>query len=244
MLVSYERRLDWLDELATWFEAIDPASYDVPVPNCPGWNVRNVIAHVGTAGILWATSMTHPRAEAGRAAVRSLVVYPPGRGVEMFPGTIRVFTGMLRSHEPDDPCTYANAFFRGPQCFESWAQHGAAELRLHQLDIEDALGVARSVTEEQALDGLDWSIRVALPAGAALSKESPPPGSLRVTVRGEDPSLSLGQGEEKAVLTGTATDLFSSAWGRGGSVAIGGDRGIVNWWCTATGRIPASEARY
>ena len=227
----YSERVDWVEELIAWFENIDPASYQVDVPNCPGWTVANLVAHVAIDGFDWVTLATHPPASSTAALGRARVAFPHEGGASLLSGTTRTFLGLLRSHDGADHCHYP---LRAEQSYMSWATHAATELKLHQLDIQNALGFASPVPEPQAGAGLEWTTQALLPVVARVVDDEPA-GSILLAVDGGEVVL-LGGGEPVAEVGGTAVDLLLHLWNRGRDVEVTGDRNAADWWAGLMGR--------
>lgn len=239
-MTTYRDRLEWFHELIEWFEDIDVDNHDVEVPNCPGWKVRDVVAHLAGGGAGWTAAQSHSPERIATVFAKGMARFPRARGVNLFPGAMRVLEAVLLSHDGDDPCNY---YFAGPQCYNSYAQHAAAEIRLHQIDVQRALGAALTVSDVQATDGLEWSVDIALPSFAASLQESVPGASIAVNVEGAHGDLRLGAGDTVAEVSGHPVDVFLYLWDRGGDVVVDGDSEAARWWSTVSARafqMPAS----
>lgn len=231
MGVVYSERVDWVEGLIDWFENVDPNSYEVEVPNCPGWTVANMLAHVAIDGFDWVTLVTHPPKSGTAAVGRARAAFPPDRGADLLTGTTRAFLGLLRSHNGEDHCHYP---LFAEQSYMSWATHAATELRLHQLDIQHALGLESVVTKRQATVGLEWTAGALLPVAAHLVDDEPV-GSVRLMVEHGEAVL-VGVGEPMAQVSGAAVDLLLYLWNRGGRIEVSGDRIATDWWAALMGR--------
>ncbi len=229
--VSYSERVDWVEELIEWFESLDPHTYGVEIPNCPGWTVANMVAHVAIDGFDWVTLATHPPALGVGAVGRARAAFPSDGGGELLRGTLRSFLGLLRSHDGEDGCHYP---FWAEQSYVSWATHAVTELGLHRVDVQHALGVESAVSEPQGEVGLEWTVAAVLPVAARLVDDEPP-GSVRVVVEGCE-AAALGVGEPLVEVRGTAVDLLLRLWNRGGAVEVNGDTATVDWWAALMAR--------
>jgi uncharacterized protein (TIGR03083 family) len=238
-VTDYSDRLDWFHELIVWFEELDVGDHNVDIPNCPGWKVRDVISHLAVGGAAWTLAQTHPPASAWEKIAQGMARFPRERGVELFSGTVRALEAVLLSHDGSDACHY---YFGNQHCYDSYARHAAAEIRLHQIDVQRALNSELTITGEQALDGLGWSVNVALPAFVATLKDQAPQGSIMIQAPQSTQELALGSGDTIASIKGTTTDLFLHLWDRGGDVHRDGDNEAIRWWTSVTGRAFQSPA--
>lgn len=235
-MATYEDRLGWIDELIEWFESLDPADLTVDVSNCPGWTVRNVLAHLAGGGIGWVAQQSSPAssmAEVAATMQRATSVLPQGRSAELFGGTMRVLSGVLRSHAADDACHY---YWPGAQCYDSYARHVAAEVRLHQLDVQQALDAAPTISPAQAGDGIRWTAECAMPGLVAMVGASTPAGSVMLQLE-DGEGYSIGEGDQVAAVAGPAIDVFTMLWNRGGTAEVSGEADVVDWWISLPGQL-------
>jgi uncharacterized protein (TIGR03083 family) len=233
----HRQRLAWLDSLIAGFEAIGPDDHARPVPACPGWDVRNVLAHIAYGALLfWVVPSTHPRL-ADVPFGRLSAVAGDGRGVELLPGALRALSLVLHSHRPDDP----TAAVVGEQRFASLAGLVTTELAVHLLDCQEALGRPRSLPEDHAASALAWTVAVWLPIFASLEGAAAPPGRVAL-VAGPEHHL-LGAGEDVAEVRGRAVDVLLALWGRSAPGAVTGRADVVAHWTGLTARTTAVAAR-
>src|SRR5262245_9534935 len=121
-----------------------------------------------------------------------------------------------------------------PQNFATLARLAATEVGIHRLDCEDSLGLPRSMTAGQALDGLAFTTDTWWPA---LARGEPPEGSVALVV--DDHRFVAGRGAEVARIGGSAVAVLAAAWGRRAEVEVRGDGASAAWWTSLTARTTA-----
>jgi uncharacterized protein (TIGR03083 family) len=143
---------------------IDGADLTVAVPSCPGWNVGQLVRHLG-GGQRWAETVVRTRATSPPSDdhFRDLSAYtdedPAVLGPWLAEGAAR-FAETLRAAGPDaevwTPLAMAGTPF--------WARRFAHETLIHRADAALALGAGFVVEEEVAVDALDeWMELGSLP---------------------------------------------------------------------------------
>ncbi|HYN66648.1 MAG TPA: maleylpyruvate isomerase N-terminal domain-containing protein [Ornithinibacter sp.] len=232
-----------VDRMAVWSRAAGP---EAPVPTCPGWSVRDLLAHQGMVH-RWATAVVRgedPRGvdpsaleAAGRAAVD-----PVGW---LLDGAAPLVAALAAAPDDLDVMTF---LAQSPPARAFWARRQCHETTVHALD---ALGAreARTLTgadtwfdDRLASDGIDellvgfWQRRtkgprtedpytavVSVSAGPAWSLALGPgaPVTHRLTPR-------TGAPDHARTLTGSATDLYLALWNRGGTVDD--PTGLLDTW--------------
>jgi len=240
-----------VDRMAVWSRA---AGADAPVPTCPGWTVRDLLAHQGMVH-RWATAVVHGDDPAG---VDDAAIEAEGRAAPDPVGWLidgaQPLVDALRA-APDDLAvmTFLKA---APPARAFWARRQCHETTVHALDALSALE-ARPLTADDvwltdalAADGVDellvgfWQRRTKGPRsetpytatvsttdGAAwnleVSDQAP------VTRRRE---ASDGIPTEARPLRASAPDLYLALWNRGGTVDdptglldAWRERGSVTW---------------
>lgn len=240
-----------VDRMAVWARSAGP---DAPVPTCPGWVVRDLLAHQGMVH-RWATAVVRgddPRGvddaaleAAGRAAADPVLWLLDGAPP---------LVDALRS-APDDLAVMT--FLReAPPARAFWARRQCHETTVHALDAL-AASTRRPLTagdvwcsEPLAADGVDellvgfWQRRTKGPrsespyTAAVVVTDGP---AWEVDVSDQSPVTRRrppGDGIPAAARTvrGSARDLYLALWNRGGTVddptgllAQWRARGAVSW---------------
>ena len=216
------------------------------VPCCPGWTVRDLIAHVGSVYTQKAGIVAEGRIDGQPDRVDA-----PGDGlVEWYDESARHLVEVLSAHDPVEPVW---TFYPPDQTVGFWYRRLAHESLIHRIDAEQAHGVASDIDQTLASDGVDevltriasgrpswgtvefadrvarlevpgrsWTVKVGL-----LSGMSPRSGKDYVDM----PVLELAEAGElfKTVVSGSAGSMDCWLWGRAGlrDLTVQGDRSIA-----------------
>ena len=202
------------------------------VPGCPGWDVGQLVRHLGAVH-RWAASIV--RGDAGSRPHRDNEPKEPADAalVAWFEEGLGELLETLRAADPAKPCWT----WTGPQPPAWWRRRQALEAAIHRVDVEQAAGSARpSVEGELAVTGVDEMIEIFLPY-EKLPEELGPAGRtlhlhatdregewlLRLRAGGIDAERGHAKGD--AALRGTAADLFLFTWKRldAGALELFGD---------------------
>jgi uncharacterized protein (TIGR03083 family) len=197
-----------------------------PIPTCPGWTVRDAVAH---------TAEVYQHKVACMRLQRS-----PGNDYEQQPqagtdlidwygGSLDALLTELRQRGPDAP---AYTWCPPDQTVGFWYRRMAQETAVHRVDVQDAFAVATPVDEELAVDGVDevldrflsgdWSDEppeewrgVDPHAGAGDTIAVRTHDSVwRATLGADDIDLSRDDGPASASVTGEPEPLLLWLWGR------------------------------
>jgi uncharacterized protein (TIGR03083 family) len=191
-----------------------------PVPSCPGWDVAEVIAHLGSV---------HRRIEQ-RVRTHDLEGQPipvdaPESGPELAPWFEDGAEALVRTLAAADP-EQAVWSWAGPnwQRATFWHRRMAQETAVHRWDAEDAQGRTRSIGSEVAADGIGEWMDVFTPLEDALPgngervhlHRTDGPGGWTATLRPDDPPAVSHEHDEGAQITirAGASDLLLLLWRR------------------------------
>ncbi|MGB9357593.1 MAG: maleylpyruvate isomerase family mycothiol-dependent enzyme [Acidimicrobiia bacterium] len=216
------------------------------VPCCPGWTVRDLVAHVGSVYAQKAAIVDEGRINGQPDRVDA----PDEDLVEWFDESATHLVEILSAHDPAEPIW---TFYPQDQTVGFWYRRLAQESLIHRIDGEQAHGIASEVDQALATDGVDevltriaaggppwgtvefadrvarlevpgqsWTVKLGL-----LSGTSPRSGKDYVDV----PVLELVDSGEslKTVVSGSAGTMDCWLWGRArlGDLTIQGDRLIA-----------------
>ncbi len=211
---------------------------DVDVPTCPGWEVADLLTHVGRIYRRVAT-LVSTRAT---AAPESRPPLPEGDLVEVVTELLDDLVEQLAAVEPDTPVwNWSNE----PDLAAFWARRMAHESAVHRYDAQRAHGVAEPIDADLAADGLDEMIDVIAPLILGRVEAKLPTGALvlRTTDDGEsvDRPLALSAaGVARAdvapaaatVVTATSSTLLLALIGRiaWSSLDVDGDESLLAGW--------------
>ena len=211
-----------------------------PVPNCPGWTVYNVAAHIGRVGIAWEEMITSPPEDpqSRERGYRRSAERPTGS----LPSELAAWANAAIDHLVDDVdrrCYFSMTGGEGSAAM--WAWHAASELGVHRLDVEAALGHGHAITDSQALDAATYTCRFFLPAMRRVTETDP--GGVIAQLIGRD-SRVIGEATidserpEQVTVAGPATQVLLALWGRPHTeVAVtGGEPAVWSRWRALPGK--------
>jgi uncharacterized protein (TIGR03083 family) len=243
--LSFDDHLAALESAGARLVALaEDAGMDAPVPTCPEWDVRALVAHQATVH-RWATA--HVRGDDPGAFLDDRQILST---VDDLPAYFReghlALVAALRAAPPD---LEAMTFLKdAPTPREFWARRQAHETTIHMVD---ALGatVGRWPTVAEAglapplaVDGIDELLRGFFTRGASKLYDGEdytmavaPTDADRRWVVHVAPRLTVepGNGEgadPAATLTGTAVGLYLALWNRGEEVEAAGRRDVLGRW--------------
>lgn len=138
--------------------AVAEMGMDAPVPSCPGWDVRDLVAHTA---VVYAHKTTIVRD--GWVEEQPEPIEPPTSGeLEWFRRTADEMIDVLTAA---DPATRVATWHAPDQSVGFWRRRMAHESVIHRLDAELAHGAVTPVDPVLGADGID-EILVVMLAGA------------------------------------------------------------------------------
>ena len=183
---------------------------EAPVPNCPGWTLTDLTAHLGGVH-RWANGamLTGPGSDeypipAGRDAI-----------TEWFADGAATLHETLATMDPDAPCwTFAE-----PRTASFWIRRQAHETSMHRWDAESSQGLPGPIDPALALDGVHEVVDMFFPRQVRLKRIPPLARSLRLAPdEGAARTLAAdgltAPAETDAELAGPAEALVLLLWGR------------------------------
>jgi uncharacterized protein (TIGR03083 family) len=205
--------------------AANSAGLDAPVPSCPGWEVRDLLAHIGFvhrwAARYVAEPLTEMVEEPDEKAVLSAA--PPDDVLLSWvaDGHGRLVKA-LSSAPPDVKCW---TFLPAPSPLAFWARRQAHETAVHRVDSELAAGAPVTAFDPAfAIDGADEVLLgfFARPRRRALEVSSATIGieatdaasAWTVRVGPEGIQTTTGAGESDLSVRGSASDVYLLLWNR------------------------------
>jgi uncharacterized protein (TIGR03083 family) len=232
-----------VDRMAVWSRSAGP---DAPVPTCPGWTVRDLLAHQGMVH-RWATAVVLGD---DPAAIDDTALEAEGRAAADPVGWLLDGASPLVDALDAAPDDLAVMTFlkEAPPARAFWARRQCHETTVHALDALSAT-VDRPLaatdvwlSEALAVDGIDellvgfWQRRTKGPrsetpyTAAVLVTEGPAwlldvSDQAPVTRRRE---AGAGIPAGAATLRGSARDLYLALWNRGGDVDD--PAGLLDGW--------------
>jgi len=209
---------------------------DAAIPSCPGWSMRDLVAHVDHV-----FRKVHARVESGDLEMEEV----PGLDESDLAGeplVVRYEEGLaLLVDAFDDTDVDAPSWtWFGPKRVGFWVRRMAHEIAIHRWDAENALGAASPIAPDLAADGVSEMIDVHLqeegtppyagPEGVIEFRELDGSAAwyLELT-EGVPPRRAAEGAEASAGVEASASDLVLLLWGRLQleDVEITGDRHLV-----------------
>ena len=194
-----------------------------PVPSCPGWTVRDLVAHVA--------QVYEHKIECTRLG-HAPDPWPPGWPDADQPlGWYRDAHARLLGMFAESDATRPSAtWWPADQTVGFWARRMAHETAVHRVDAELARGVETPIDAELATDGVDELLRIMLEGDWSEDADEAATGQ-RVAIetgrrvwdvvldRGAM-TVSDGDGPSDARLSGEPSDVLLWLWGRAGDDRI------------------------
>lgn len=228
--------------------AAERGQLDVEVATCPGWDVRELVRHLGLIHLWAAAHVSFPHPEEGDVEdLTDLVGYWPdlagpwpddGELVTWYRATNANLVEVLKTAPIDVDCY---TFLPAPSPLAMWARRQASETAIHRFDVEDARGIASNFDPQFAADMLDELLCGFAPRPRELDMASNQVLHVHAEDVGEDWYLTLGpegietsrQGEgADLTLTATAAELYLLLWNRtpDSSITMTGNTGLMELW--------------
>lgn len=232
------------------------ASPESPVPTCPGWTLRDLIAHVGGV-YAWASAIVSGAdlEAAGRAAA---AVQAAGMAVEALPDWFDDQLVLVLNTIASSPADREYFFFLkdAPDKRLAWARRQAHETSIHAVDAMSAkLGQVPAVAQTWlrpafASDGIDELVMGFLPRSSSQLRSTEPltlridctdTGAAWTITVGPDAPVSIAHGADAldvagarpdAILSGPAVAVYLAVWNRSSEVRWSGpyaDRAADLW---------------
>lgn len=198
-----------------------------PVPSCPDWTVQDLVQHLGWIYRFVAGHVTRGVTSAPER---------PGRdglpvGAEALAWWDEQYQALVTLLDGIDPGLPAWNWAPQPKTAEFWPRRMAHETAVHRWDAQMAVGLSEPIEAKLAADGITEVMDTMLPAGrrrGPLDRHGVV--ALRATdveevwdvrLRGEgialldtDTLLDDHDHHERAIATGTASDLLLALYGR------------------------------
>jgi len=223
-------------------KAAREAGLDAPVPSCPGWNVRDLLAHIGFVHRWAATYVSTAREEMLEEADEDTVLASAPPADELLEWVEAGHLALVRSLEETPGDVRCWTFLPAPSPLAFWARRQAHETAVHRVDAELAAGrPPHPFAPPFAADGVDELLtcfvprrRTNLRADAATSlavRCTDDEASWTVHVDEDGTRTEPGAAADAAcTLRGRATDLYATLWNRAGPgrLAVEGDPAVLD----------------
>lgn len=184
------------------------ADLTAPVAACPGWQVGDLVAHVGETYQWVAAALESQTApDDPESGPRDPAILPSWFDVQA-----AMICARLRRANPDDPCWTMGA----PHTNYFWIRRMAHETAIHRWDAQDAHGDAVPIAADLALDGIQEVAEMFLPRQIRLGRQRPLAQTISLTPSGSVP-IVLATGTDAAPsadIAGPAEALLLLLWKR------------------------------
>ena len=228
-------------------DAAERGGLDVDIETCPGWDMRELLRHLGMIH-LWAAGHVAQRQDASWGDdLAEFTTFWPELGTfwpdddKLVAWYLDTNANLVQTLESAPPDVESWTFLPAPTPLAMWARRQAHETAVHRFDAEHAAGIASSFDPVFASDGIDELL-----AGFAPRKDEFPVDRDRtmvvhaadtddrwhVTLSSTGITTSRRDGPADVTLAGEAMDLYLMLWNRGkrSSIAITGDREVLAAW--------------
>jgi uncharacterized protein (TIGR03083 family) len=206
------------------------------VPRCPGWQVRDVVAHTGGVH-RWAGSFVITgRAEPYRPEEEAAFFAAPEDGlVAWFRAGHAELVEALRTADPDLACW---SFLPAPSPVAFWARRQLHETTIHSIDA----GTTEPIDQRLARDGIDELLTGFFSRRRKRHADDPPLLlRLRTTDTDDDWTVRARAGvcdvtsdgtPAPVTVAGTAAELYLLLWNRRepDDLEVSGDQSILDQW--------------
>ena len=240
-MLSTQTYLDAFDADGARLLEVAAGALDADVPPCPGWDVSQLLVHVGQVYNFIGAALDNTGAD-GPPTPPALEV-PEGEALIGWLADLHAgLASKLRAAAPDAPVWN----WAGTGTADFFHRRMAHETMVHRWDAEQAAGASSTIDSDLATDGVDEVLFVGMQHSTNPNKTFEyPTGSLHLhRTDGEGEWLAKNEGgalvvtrehaKGDAAVRGSGSDLLLWIWGRGGEVEIFGDEAVAAAWAAAT----------
>lgn len=224
-------------------DAARKAGLDAPVPSCPGWQVRDLVAHTGGVH-RWAASYVTTGRREPYSEEQAEAFFDAPQDAHLLTWFRAGHAALADAIEAADPGLDCYAFLPAPSPRRFWARRQAHETTVHCVDAQLAAGLEVTLDPRFAADGVGELFGGFLARrGTSIATDAP----IRIAVRATDADCAWtitfepGSRERMTVpaaepadllLTGPAADLYLLLWNRDGTerIALDGDAALLDRW--------------
>lgn len=237
-------------EGARFASVAEAGDWDAPIAACPGWDLRELVRHVGLVHLWAATNLRYPSDRwLSVTEMADLAPYWPNHTsgwpaddglVEWYRSTLMLLIDVLAATADDHECL---TFVPAPTARLMWARRQASEIAIHRFDAESAVGRTSSFEPEFAADMLDELLVGFAPRMRARGVAHEHVLRLVAQDVGDQYTVTIGPdgirtdteadvaGHHLEVV-GTAADLYVLMWNRPSSptIRLTGDERVLDIW--------------
>ncbi|MCP3857747.1 MAG: maleylpyruvate isomerase family mycothiol-dependent enzyme [Actinomycetia bacterium] len=228
--------------------AAEQGQLGADVPACPGWDMRELVRHLGFIHLWAAGHVAFPHPEPDDAEeLDDLAEYwsdlagswpEDAELVRWYRDTNANLVRVLEAAPADLECF---TFLPAPSPLAMWARRQASETAIHRFDAENARGIVTRFDPALAADALDEMLcgfaprprELAITADQLIQVHAEDTDEhWYLTIEPEKITTSRHGGDADLTLSGTAAALYLLLWNRAtdSNVAMSGDRDLMDLW--------------
>lgn len=214
---------------------------DAEVPTCPGWQLRDLLGHLGAVHRWAASYVAEGRVRPCTKEEEAVFFAPPTGGalVDWFREGHRALVETLSAAPETVQCW---TFLPAPSPLAFWARRQAHETAIHRADAESATAAVPQWDPAFAADGIDELLNgffnrrrgglVADPARSMAVVASDIDAAWTMHIEPDRRRIAVGRQPADLTVTGPVGDLYLLLWNRGGAggLELYGDRAILDLW--------------
>lgn len=206
-----------------------------PVPGCPEWTMRDLLAHVGYVH-RWSAAIVAGRLDGATGDGDAAVGPIPGDDDlrTWYAEGHRALVKTLRDAPADLECW---AFLPAPSPLAFWARRQALETAIHRADAFAAAGRPITFDDELAHDGIEETLlgfgarkRTFEPGSIRLQPDNGPPWMIELGETGAKASPHPGDVSADVTVSGPPTQIYLWLWNRPAVVDVIGDPTVADRW--------------
>lgn len=230
--LTHDRMLELIADRSALLRSSVAGALDAPVPGCPEWTGRDLVAHLGEVHRSWAAVVA--AGSPGKPPEDDDVPErePTGDLLDWSERSTETLLAALRDAGPDRAVWtwWGESALSG-----AVARHQVQEAAVHAWDAEDTVGRAGALPEAVAVDGIDEFLTVYVPvsggwphpaATVGIVADEAPERGCQVVLTADGGRLVRGDAAGDVVIRGSASDIVLAFYGRGGieALSVEGDR--------------------
>ncbi len=245
---------DYIERIASEGElfaaAAEQGDLKVDIVPCPGWDMRELVRHLGMIHLWAAGNVAYPKDDwldvddlpdlAGHWPELAAAWPDDANLVSWYRETLANLLSVLNSAPADLECF---TFLPAPTPLTMWARRQASELAIHRFDAQASRGTTSHFDPPFAADMLDELLSGFAPRHRKLAVDEERSLQIHADDVDEHWLLTMGPqgigtsrqiGNADLTVTGTASELYLSMWNRtpDSSVELAGDTEVMNLWHT------------
>jgi len=228
--------------------AAEQGELTVGIAACPGWDMREMVRHLGLIHLWAAANVANPQPDVIQDTDEvtefakywpTLAAWPDDADlISWYRNTHINLVRVLEEAPPDVDCA---TFLLATSPLAMWTRRQASEIAMHRFDAETARGIPPKFEPQFAGDMLDELLTAFVPRVRVRELDNPKTihihaedtnGHWYVTMGSEQTRTSRQGGAADLTLRATAADLYLLLWNRtpNSGVTMTGDTDLMDLW--------------